>query len=67
LGLAFLGFAVQVWRAGDGDSADNSADYGTDSGVDNDKHARRLFGYSIFYLFALFALMLGERLAGGWL
>lgn len=72
LGLAFLGFAVQVWRAGDGDSADNnsadnSADYGTDSGADNDKPARRLFGYSIFYLFALFALMLGERLAGGWL
>ena len=63
---------MQVWLAGDGDSADNnsadnSADYGTDSGADNDKPARRLFGYSIFYLFALFALMLGERLAGGWL
>ena len=58
LSLAFLGFAVQVWRAGDGDSADNNS-------ADNDKPARRLFGYSIFYLFALFALMLGERLAGG--
>ena len=48
-GLIFFGFALQVWRAGD----------------DNDRPARRLFGYSIFYLFALFALMLGERLIGG--
>ena len=47
-GLVFLGFALQVWRAGDV----------------NDRPARRLFGYSIFYLFALFALMLGERLIG---
>jgi protoheme IX farnesyltransferase len=52
-GLVFLALAFQVWRAGD----DN----------DNDRPARRLFGYSIFYLFALFALMLGERLVGGWL
>ncbi len=50
-GLLFLVFALQVWRTGD----------------DDDRPARRLFGYSIFYLFALFALMLGERLAGGWL
>ena len=48
-GLIFLGFALQVWRAHD----------------DNDRPARRLFGYSIFYLFALFTLMLGERLIGG--
>ena len=48
-GLIFLGFALQVWRAND----------------DNDRPARRLFGYSIFYLFALFTLMLGERLIGG--
>ena len=54
-GLAFLGFAVQVWHTGRKD------------GDDNDKPARRLFGYSIFYLFALFALMLGERLVGGWI
>ncbi len=47
-GLIFFGFALQVWRAGDF----------------NDRPARRLFGYSIFYLFALFALMLGERLIG---
>ena len=56
-GLGFLALAFQVWCAGD----DN------DSDVDNDRPARRLFGYSIFYLFALFALMLGERLVGGWL
>ncbi|MDP6831128.1 MAG: heme o synthase [Alphaproteobacteria bacterium] len=49
LGLVFLACAVQVWRTGD----------------DDDRPARRLFGYSIFYLFALFALMLGERLAAG--
>ena len=51
LGLVFLACAVQVWHAGD----------------DDDRPARRLFGYSIFYLFALFALMLGERLAAGYL
>ena len=48
-GLIFLGLALQVWRAND----------------DNDRPARRLFGYSIFYLFALFTLMLGEHLIGG--
>ena len=48
-GLIFLGFALQVWRSDDV----------------NDSPARRLFGYSIFYLFALFALMLGERLIVG--
>ncbi|MFP6747947.1 MAG: heme o synthase [Alphaproteobacteria bacterium] len=50
LGGVFLAFAIQVWRGGD----------------DDDRPARRLFGYSIFYLFALFTLMLGERLAVGW-
>jgi protoheme IX farnesyltransferase len=49
-GLLFLAFAYRVWRAGDGD----------------DKPARRLFGYSIFYLFALFAVMLGEHLVEAW-
>jgi protoheme IX farnesyltransferase len=49
LGLIFLASAIHVWRTGD----------------DNDRPARRLFGYSIFYLFALFALMLAERLMGG--
>jgi protoheme IX farnesyltransferase len=49
LGLIFLACAFHVWRTGD----------------DNDLPARRLFGYSIFYLFALFALMLGERLLVG--
>jgi len=49
-GLIFLALAFHIWRVGDNN--------------DGDKPARRLFGYSIFYLFALFALMLGERLAG---
>ncbi len=52
LGLVFVAFAYRVWRAGE-----NGAD----------GPARRLFGYSIFYLFALFAVMLGERLVGAWI
>ena len=50
LGLIFLACAYRVWRTGD----------------DDDGPARRLFGYSIFYLFALFAVMLGERLIENW-
>lgn len=50
LGLVFVAFAYRVWRSGDAD----------------DGPARRLFGYSIFYLFALFAVMLGERLVEVW-
>jgi len=49
LGAAFLSMAVQVWRGGD----------------DADAPARRLFGFSILYLFLLFALLLAERLVGG--
>jgi len=47
-GALFIACALQVWRADDG----------------NDKPARQMFGYSILYLFLLFALMLGERFAG---
>jgi len=49
-GLIFVAFAFLVWRTGD----------------DDDRPARWLFGYSIFYLFALFAVMLGERLVEAW-
>jgi protoheme IX farnesyltransferase len=48
LGAGFLAMAAQVYRAGDGEHGP----------------ARRLFGFSILYLFLLFALLLGERLAG---
>ena len=49
-GAFFLFLAFRVWRsrAGEGDKAE-------------DKHARNLFGFSILYLFALFAAILVER------
>ncbi|GAA6157727.1 heme o synthase [Pyruvatibacter sp. HU-CL02332] len=50
LGAGFLVLAVNVWRHRAGDIANKSA--------------MRLFGFSIFYLFALFASLLIERMAG---
>jgi len=46
-GAAFLLLALRLWRAGDGAGADAAA--------------KALFGYSILYLFALFAAMLIEN------
>jgi protoheme IX farnesyltransferase len=46
LGLLFLASAVQVLRAADGD----------------DKPARAMFGYSILYLFLLFAVLIAEAM-----
>ena len=58
-GARFVWLAVLVFR--DGDSCDRAAD----------RRAKALFVYSIFYLFALFAVLLFEhvaaRLAKGWL
>ncbi|PVB63068.1 heme o synthase [Labrenzia sp. 011] len=51
LGLAFLVLAADVWRKRDGDRARQAC--------------VRLFKYSIFYLFMLFALLLGESLVAG--
>ncbi len=48
LGGLFLALAWRVRRAGDADA----------------RAPRRLFAYSILYLFLIFALLLGERLAG---
>ena len=48
LGAAFLYFAVDVWRTTEGRAADQSA--------------KRLFAFSIFYLFALFVVILGEHI-----
>ncbi len=48
LGAAFVGFAVRVYRVRDGDGANRCA--------------MRLFGFSIVYLFLLFAELLSERL-----
>ncbi|RMF05365.1 MAG: protoheme IX farnesyltransferase [Alphaproteobacteria bacterium] len=50
LGGVFLYFAWQVWRVREGRAADAAA--------------RRLFAFSILYLFALFAALLVEHAAG---
>jgi len=47
LGTIFIGLALRVYRVRDGDSAN--------------KCAMRLFGFSILYLFLLFAELLSER------
>ena len=46
-GAIFLALAIQVQRAGDGDESNRVAKF--------------LFGYSILYLFALFAVLLVEN------
>lgn len=51
LGLAFVTLAVDVWRKREGDVARTAT--------------VRLFKFSIFYLFMLFALLLGESLVAG--
>ena len=48
LGAVFLALAFKVYRIREGREADQAA--------------RQLFGFSIFYLFALFAAILGEQL-----
>ncbi len=51
LGLAFVAMAADIWRKREGDVAR--------------KACLRLFKFSIFYLFMLFALLLGESLVAG--
>jgi protoheme IX farnesyltransferase len=51
LGLAFVALAANVWRRREGDEAR--------------KACVNLFKFSIFYLFLLFALLLGESLVAG--
>ena len=51
LGLLFVGLTVAVWRT-------------DDLAAGNYAPARRLFGYSILYLFLLFAALLAEQLMG---
>jgi len=53
LGVVFAWLAVQVWRIREGAASDRTA--------------RRLFVFSIFYLFALFAVLLAESVAARWL
>ncbi len=49
LGLVFMALAVKVYRTTEGREADHAA--------------KKLFGYSILYLFLIFALLLGESIA----
>jgi len=51
LGMAFVALAADVWRKREGDAARFAC--------------IRLFKFSIFYLFLLFALLLGESLVAG--
>ena len=59
LGAVFMALALEVYaerasRAGNGGKL----------GEPSDAAAKRLFAFSIFYLFALFAALLGERVVG---
>ena len=49
LGLLFMALAVEVWRKCEGPPAEQAA--------------KRLFAFSILYLFLLFAVLLGEHVA----
>jgi protoheme IX farnesyltransferase len=51
LGAMFLNLALRLWRA--------------EEEAERMQVAKRLFGFSIFYLFALFAVLLLERVAAG--
>ncbi len=53
LGVAFVGLAWQVWRR----SADAAL-------ADGHRAAKRLFGFSILYLFLIFALLLADHALG---
>src|SRR5690606_8143841 len=50
LGAGFLWLAFRIWRTG--------------PGAAQDKAAKRLFGYSILYLFLIFSLLLVEKMLG---
>jgi len=50
MGVAFVGLAARVHRAGDGPSGEQAA--------------RHLFSFSLLYLFVLFAVLLGEAMGG---
>lgn len=53
LGAVFLALALNVYRVRDGRAGDRAA--------------KQLFGFSIFYLFGLFAALLAERGIGLWI
>ena len=53
LGAVFLWLALRVWRVREG--------------RDSDRVAKQLFLFSILYLFALFAVLLGEHALAAWI
>jgi protoheme IX farnesyltransferase len=63
-GLAFIGLAVRLCLSHAGDTAGERRDDGLYEVNPGAKAARNLFAFSILYLFALFAALLAERLAG---
>jgi protoheme IX farnesyltransferase len=65
MGPALLGFAG--WVYGAAALALGLAFVGAALAVlrdDTDRSAKRMFGFSIFYLFALFALLIADRVIG---
>jgi protoheme IX farnesyltransferase len=63
-GIAFIGLAARLAASRAGDAPDERSDDGLYEVKPGAKHARNLFAFSILYLFALFAALLAERLAG---
>ncbi len=63
LGLGFMGLAWRVWRSQAGEATNENAAslYEVTKG---NRAARNLFAYSILYLFAIFGVLLFERLGG---
>jgi len=57
-GAIFVGLAVEVWLRGRIGLREDSTE------LQSDRAARRLFAYSIFYLFVLFLALLVEQIAG---
>ena len=63
---AFLFLALRVWRSQAGDEAPKDNPDGLYDVRKGNKAARDLFAYSIFYLFALFAVLAVEALLKIW-
>jgi protoheme IX farnesyltransferase len=63
-GAAFIGLATRLYASRAGDAPDERRDDGLYEVKAGAKHARNMFAFSILYLFALFAALLAERLAG---
>ena len=63
-GIAFIGLAARVALSQAGEAAEGREGEGLYAVKAGARDARNLFAFSILYLFALFAALLAERLAG---